>query len=85
MPVTKKPKEVTKTFHQLALLKQLPSAGKEKDKSESRRRDLLSSDGQQRSGLILEQENPVEPRPKRNNTAAPPRGFPVRHPKLQKK
>ena len=85
MPVTKKPNEVTKTFHQLALLKQLPSVEKGKDKLESRRRDLLSSDGQQRSGLILEQEKPVEPRPTRNNIAAPPREFPVRHPRLQKK
>ena len=85
MPVTKKSNEATKSFHQLALLRQLPSAEKEKDKLESPRRDLLSSDGQQRSGLILEQEKPVEKRPTRNNTAAPPRGFPVRHPKLQKK
>lgn len=85
MLVTKKPNKATKTFHQLALLKQLPSAEKEKDKLESRRRDLLSSDGQQRSGLILEQEKPVEKRPTRNNTVDPPRGSPVRHPQLQKK
>lgn len=85
MPVTKKSNEATKSFHQLALLRQLPSVGKEKEQFESPRRDLLSSDGQQRSGLILAQEKPVEPKPKRNNTAAPPRGFPVRHPRLQKK
>lgn len=85
MPVTKKSNEATKSFHQLAHLKQLPSVEKEKEQFESPRRDLLSSDGPKRSGLILEQEKPVEQRPKRNNTAAPPRGYPVKHPRLQKK
>tara|TARA_R100000005_G_C4985393_1_gene193885 strand:- start:997 stop:1254 length:258 start_codon:yes stop_codon:yes gene_type:complete len=85
MPVIKKSNEVIKSFHQLAHLRQLPNVEKEKEQLENPRRDLLSSDGQKRSGLILEQEKPVEQRPKRNNTVDPPRGFPVRHPKLQKK
>ena len=85
MPVTKKSNEVTKSFHQLAHLRQLPNVEKEKEKSESLRRDLLSSDGQKRSGLIHEQEKPVERRPIRNNTADHPKGYQVKPPRLQKK
>ena len=85
MPVTKKSNEPIKFFHQVAHLRHLPNAEEEKDKSENPRRGLLSNDGQQRSGLIHVQENPVEPKQKRNNTVVHPKEYPVKPPRLQKK